>query len=503
VAALLLFTVAAFAWVRPGKGGAALHFTRADVQWLFPAPLTRRQLMEYAVLRSQLTALFSAAILTLFVGPADLAGRAIFFVGFWISSAAVSLHLAGVSLSRGTAVRPGFAGRLRRWVPFVLVAGAVLTIAAAAAAAWPGIAASRGMGATAEALHSALSRGPAAVVLWPFQLLARLTLAPSFSASLEALPAALVLLIANLIWVLRSNTPFEEASAERAERVARLAGTRAAAPRPSTRRSPPFALAPVGRPEIALLWKNLILLGRFSRAGLIAIVVPIVVVGVVARAAAADTGHGAFIVFVFVSIVAVTMGPMMLRNDLRQDLAHIAVLKTWPIRGVSIVLGELLAPAAVLSAVAWLAIAAAALAAGDSVVRAVAAGGATRLSAALAAMLIAPALIFTQLVVHNGLAILFPAWARIGHARAAGVEMMGQSMLMMVGVMLAVGGALIPAVLLATLAGFVLHAAVGAAPVMVTAAVLAAVLVGECLLAVAALGSALDRTDISAVDAAA
>jgi dipeptide/tripeptide permease len=72
---------------------------------------------------------------------------------------------------------------------------------------------------------------------------------------------------------------------------------------------------------------------------------------------------------------------------------------------------------------------------------------------------------------------------------------------MMVGVLLAVAGALIPAVLIAMLAGFALQAAAGAAPLVVMAAILSMVLIGECLLAVVGLGAALDRTDISEVDA--
>jgi hypothetical protein len=137
----------------------------------------------------------------------------------------------------------------------------------------------------------------------------------------------------------------------------------------------------------------------------------------------------------------------------------------------------------------------------DSAARSLAADGTPRLSVAIAAMLAAPALILTQLVVYNGIAILFPGWIRIGQTRAPGVEMMGQSMLMMVGVMLAVAGALIPAVLIAVLAGFVLQAVAGAAPLVGIAAILSMVLIGECLLAVVGLGAALDRTDISAVDA--
>ena len=502
--ALILFGVAALAWLWPSTR-AELAFTRADVQWLFTAPLTRRQLLEYAILRSLAATTFTAALMAVFVGPAGVGAAARFFVGFWISGAAMSLHLSGVGLSRESLGRHGLTGLSRQWLPLLVVSAAAVTIGGSVVAAWPRIVDPLDGGSMMLALHAALSHGAPAVVLWPFNQLTRLTLAPSVSASAAALPGALLLLALNAAWVIRSDTAFEEASAERAEKVARAsAGRKGGLSRTVTRRSPPFVLAPIGPPETALLWKNLILLGRYSRRTLVVLVVALVIVGVGAGSAVSEsgeTGRAGFIISTVLLFVVVAMGPMMMRNDLRQDLAHLAVLKTWPVRGVAIVRGELLAPAAVLSALACLIIATAAMLSPDSAARSLAADGTPRLSVAIAAMLAAPALILTQLVVYNGIAILFPGWIRIGQARTPGVEMMGQSMLMMVGVLLAVAGALIPAVLIAMLAGFALQAAAGAAPLVVMAAILSMVLIGECLLAVVGLGAALDRTDISAVDA--
>ena len=47
---------------------------------------------------------------------------------------------------------------------------------------------------------------------------------------------------------------------------------------------------------------------------------------------------------------AILFGPQMVTGDLRRDLAHMAVIKTWPVRGAALVRGEVAAPAAVLSA---------------------------------------------------------------------------------------------------------------------------------------------------------
>src|SRR5207247_9272566 len=47
------------------------------------------------------------------------------------------------------------------------------------------------------------------------------------------------------------------------------------------------------------------------------------------------------------------LGPAILRQDLRQDLANADILKMYPLRGWQVVLGELLAPAAILTGVQW------------------------------------------------------------------------------------------------------------------------------------------------------
>ena len=47
------------------------------------------------------------------------------------------------------------------------------------------------------------------------------------------------------------------------------------------------------------------------------------------------------------------LGPQFLRQDFRQDVPLADILKTYPLRGWQLALGELLAPAAVLTGVQW------------------------------------------------------------------------------------------------------------------------------------------------------
>jgi len=61
--ALLLGVIVLFAWLVPGER-AALTFTEAEVAFLFPAPVTRRTLVHFKLVRSQLRIFFSALLLT-------------------------------------------------------------------------------------------------------------------------------------------------------------------------------------------------------------------------------------------------------------------------------------------------------------------------------------------------------------------------------------------------------------------------------------------------------
>ena len=63
--ALALFVIVLLAWIIPHER-AALTFTEAEVAFLFPAPVTRRTLIHFKLLRSQLGIFFTTLLLTLF-----------------------------------------------------------------------------------------------------------------------------------------------------------------------------------------------------------------------------------------------------------------------------------------------------------------------------------------------------------------------------------------------------------------------------------------------------
>jgi hypothetical protein len=301
---------------------------------------------------------------------------------------------------------------------------------------------------------------------------------------------------------MRSDAAFEEASAEQAEKVVR--GRLAPRPARVTAVSTPFSLAARGPVETAILWKNLILLGRYASLRTLWRLVPLVIAFAAVASSSRRSGLVSMLSLLALGGVGlvVLLGPQIVRNDLRQDLGHLALLKTWPVRSAALIRGEVLAPAAVLTGFAWIFVIASVLlmTRAPSNAAGLARVVLNRVSYGIAALLIAPPIIVVQLIVQNGLAVLFPAWAVIGATRSRGVEVMGQRLLMQAGIWLTLLVAIAPAVLLAGVLGFVIYLATGLVPIVAPAALGSAVIFAEAFLATEALGRALNRTDVGSLE---
>lgn len=488
---LALWAVSLAAWLWPSTG-PPLQFNRAEVQFFFTAPVSRRQLIHYKLLRSQLGILFGVAVVALFSGAA-VAGRLWFLLGGWLLFATLRLHLVGVAFTRASLVRRGWRPPRATWLPLaalgslsaVIVATWALNLPALLALPFP---------AAMRRIFDLFSSGPAAAALRPFSALVAPVLASDARQFLHwAWPAALLFAL-NYAWVLRSETTLEEAAGAAEREQAR---GRAPLPRPATRKAP-FRLAPAGRPEIALLWKNLILGGRFLTPGVVLrLIVPLLVLAAAAaiREVALGLGPVALIVAAFLAV----LGPYMVRYDLRQDMARLAVLKAWPVAGAALVRGELLAPALVLTSGVWASLAVALVLSNGFDL-----GGlslADRAWLALAAAVAAPSLLLAQLVIQNAAVVVFPGWIPAGANRPRGVEAMGQQMLMFAGTLLLMTLGVLPAAAVAAVGGFVLFQLIGCAGLVPAALAFSAALVAECLLAIELLGRLIERTDPIEVEA--
>ena len=226
--ALLLFIIVLLAWLIPHER-AALTFTEAEVAFLFPAPVSRRTLIHFKLLRSQLRILFSALLLTL-VSRRFGGNVWIHAFGWWLMLSTLNLHLLGSSFARTLLLDQGISNRLRRLLVFGLalaVAGAVWVWAKRTLPAL-GPADTANLNAILDYARRVLTAGPALYLLYPFRLVVRPFFAPDAAAFFAALPPVLLIFLLHYLWVIYSDVAFEEASVEASQKLAaRVAAVRA------------------------------------------------------------------------------------------------------------------------------------------------------------------------------------------------------------------------------------------------------------------------------------
>ena len=498
-AALSLLLLAALVWILPAAG-SPVRFSASEIQFLFPAPITRRQLLQYRLLRAQLGLLVGSAMATVFMRPTSFANSWKFLTGLWLILMTCRIYFTGVSLYREGLRQRGIAG-VWKWAPVAIVCGAVALVAATIYGNWSWLSTAGTPQSFFDGLDRILSSGTDAWILWPFRSLTRVPLAVTTAAYLTALPGALVVLVINYLWVLRADTAFEESAALIAEKRT-SDGPARVQPRVRGAAATPFALAPTGRLETAIVWKNLIMVGRYASLRSLARLAPMVIsLGLMASFASRRNGTATVAAVLCLVLVAITVviGPMVARNDLRRDLGNLAMLKAWPLSGATLLRGEILAPAVIVTSIAWLFVLGAASLAGNLRVGFLQPLIADRLSYAMAALLLAPGIILTELTVLNGLAVLFPAWISTGATRSRGVDALGQRLFTSAGVLLTLVIALLPAAAVAGVVAGGIYLLSGVVVVVIPAAIVTGMLGMECLLVVEMLGRVLDRTDVSAL----
>jgi hypothetical protein len=508
IAALLVTLFAAFYWLWP-RSRAALAFSEAEIAFLFPAPLGRKTLIHFRWISAQLRILFTAAILTLVsAGWSFVPGNAaVRIVGWWLLLSTLDLHGVGSSFALTRLLDRGMTS-LRRSLLTLLIACAV--IGTALMLSWRELRAPEpGMLADPWAVFAyvgaMLDTVPLAWVLTPARWAVQPLLAPDLASFAAALGPAILLYAAHYLWVLRSEVSFEEASLARAEKRAarrnamlregnlRLGGERKAQPAP-------FKLAAIGRPELAFLWKNLLASASYlqrPRAALIVAVVIVIGSSWIARLEIQPLPVLVGVLSLIGAGATLTFAPMVARQDLRHDLPNADILKTYPLPGWQIVLGEVLAPVALVSVLVWLQLLAAALnfapppgAELPPATRLLAAGGAAMLTPFLCAILV---------LLLNAAVLIFPAWVPQGLEKGRGIDVLGQRIFFVAGLYLTMALALLPAAIVAAAVFFIALWLLGPIAAGISGIVVMVIALGaEIALAIAWLGRRFERFDLSA-----
>ena len=513
--ALVVAVFVTIGWMLPRRR-LGLPLKESELHLLLPAPLARRQIIQYALLKGQLPVVISAVVFSFVFSGGLLAGQLRLLIAFWLLLTAWELHAKWEALYRLRSNElPRRVARARRCsilaVLLLFWAAVVPQLRFVGERLWTSIREEElDLRALASQFVVMMQDGLADELLTPLIWLVRPAFAGDTSTFLlAAIPPALLLALLHEA-VVRSKVRFEETALRHAQdaavkhsKVKQYAKTSKEA-----RRRVPFALRPAGRAELAIVWKNLFQVGRVPIRAVV-----VTGAGVLALAALAPAifpvpgwvfgieGMLGVGVFCFSPLF-----PMMFRNDLRSDLPHVEVARTWPVPANRFLLAEVLSTlvpttllalgGAALGVVGMLGTGTRRLAHGEfesSVVLLPRGAEIMGMPSELALLFVLTGVIplFVAMAglvaaLQNVGTLFFPAWVSLGPKSAQGMAAMGQNMVFATGLALVVLAAAIPGVLLVGLAllaqwmigwpwspvAFPLWGALAAAPLVVEALIL-------------------------------
>jgi hypothetical protein len=480
----IAFAIIVGVWALP-KNSPGLVFSEAEIQFFFAGPVSRRQLIAYKFVRSQIRGLFSAFMFSAFVF------RGSHFFGVWLAFITIDVYTSFAAFARARL-------KLARigWLWRVLVVAIVLTATFMIAqrqfqTRWDEVLTGDRRD-IARKISAVVSEPPLAVIFALPRLFALALYAQSPAATATA--AVILLLFAAMCFVLIMllDVSFEDESLVTSQRaLARRAQFRQGRMGRSTtainRITVPFWIVERGPAAGAIAWKNLVGTLRMSSFPVMGIVlIATIVTGAVVfhdnkQVVTALGGMG-----LMLAGVVVLTGPQVLRSDMRVDILRLDVVKTFPVSAEALLAAEMAAPLLVLAIFELLLL-------GVSV---------TALN--LAAEYVVSALVFVipvcaiQLLIHNGAILVFPAWS-MNPDETRGFTAVGQRLLMFIGNLAALAVALVPAALLFVPSLWVITKMFGASPIGVLIATLpaAAVLIAEIVLALKLLAAQFENLDIA------
>jgi hypothetical protein len=267
---------------------------------------------------------------------------------------------------------------------------------------------------------------------------------------------------------------------------------------PSARRTP-FRLEERGGAAGAIFWKNLVATWRVT-----ALPIMMVVLGVALAASFLFAGALTSSSYVHIARAFGVMGLVMagvftlvggeiVRIDLRTDLLYVDVLRALPVTGPSVVIGEIAVPALTSTILSTLLV----LAAIPCLVGMNGWSWTEWSFLGSGLVLFAAPLNLLLALINNAAIVLFPAWHQLGPVKRHGFEMMGQTMIAMLGRILALAVGLVPSALIALAIGYLGWSRLGFAVVPLAAIVAVLPVAVECWLGIYALGLLFERFDPS------
>ena len=501
LASIVVLVLMIGAWALPGdKGG--LEFSEAEIQFLFPAPLSRRQLLLYKIIRMQVPALISSTMLAI------VGFRRANFVGFWLAFGVLSIYFVLAALGRA---RLRLAG-----VGFFVRVIAVIAIFTALSWFFTVQFGASGMGAALRKSRPADPARAAATLDRPFQRPAVKAVlfvphvfggaafarsAPQFLAYGSGVAALGVLFF---FLATRLNISFEEASIvasqARLERKQRMRGRQEGRAVTFKRLPPPFTLRPRHGPVMAIFWKNSIAALRISAAWIILAATPFMVLSLKTIAGSERFfSEGTAVISLFMCGMIPLIAPDIFRQDLRFDLAHADLLKSYPISGQNLVLAEMAAPVIIVAALELILLTLSSIVLNFSHVAGRLLTFFASPSFIVVALMFAIPVCGAQLLIRNAIAVFFPAWAVRSKEDVRGFVAIGQRLVVLFGNLVVLAALLVPAAILFVPAYFLAHHyfSDSASVLAIATAPSAALLVAEVWFGIHLVGQQFDRLDAS------
>ena len=510
-AAMLLVAMILFSWILPASR-AAIRFTDPEIAFLFPAPIRRRTLIIHKLLKSQLTLLVLAVLMTLLTGRFRAGSEAWFrMAGWWVIFNTLNLHRIGASFALQRLKERGMADWKRRLTALLAIAALVVGVEVTRRAIpVPPVPAAGQMPDYTGYLTQLVNSGPLPYVLAPFRWVVGPYFANDLLSFLIALGPALGVLLLHFLWVIRADVSFEEAAIAAAQkRAAVIASVRTGEVRirSAKARTPIWRLRPTGFAPVAFLWKAFLKFGGRRTVylwSLLFVLLSVTVAIVHQQGSGKPSGPYLFLVILVSAICYITLLVSLIMvgqqasAQLRQAMGAIDLLKTYPLPGWKIALGELIGAVAIGTLLQWAAIAIATYLASGFLGRVP--NGipiAVMIAGGLAVLL--PAFNLATAILPSGAALMYPGWFKPLEPTSQGLESTGLRLMVGIVQLLAMAIALVPVAFYAACAWFSLLNFGAEFHWRAISAISAGafVLALESALGVAWLGDLYDRFDLS------
>ena len=511
-AAILFVATIVLSWILPASR-AAIAFTEAEIAFLFPAPITRRTLVIMRLVKSQFALLLFSAFMTLLSGRFHLGSEVWMRIGgWWVIMNTLNMHRLGASFALQRLRERGMAdGKRRVLVVLVLVAFvALVEFMRRSLPPPPDLAtALRGGGEITNYIVQLLHTGPLRYVLAPFKLIVAPNFAHEGVTFLRALLPALGIMALHFIWVVRADVSFEDASIEAAKKraaflAARGRGELRARGKSDKARTPLWRLRPTGFAPIAFIWKSLLKSGGRRTLGRWAAFFAVLAAGAFALGRVEDLtkplvvtafiiGGGCYIAL----LISFVMIGQLSAAQLRQGIATMDLLKTYPIPGWQIALGELAGPVLLGSLMQWCSLGIGLMLLSIAPPLHPHLGTITAIAGGIALLL--PIFNLSTAILPCAGALLYPGWFRPQESTGPGIENTGMKLILGIAQLLAVVVAMIPVAFFGAVAFFAVAKFTTATewPALAAGGTAMLILAMETGLGIAWLGSLYDEFDVS------